>query len=186
MTFAVSCGEYVAWQKKIQIYSQVWESSHLCQEMSGRVSAAKWNQVSTAAPHRLFINTRRGRSIFDVLSFSMKILGCMQWLSQQWFCKIPALVFHTYTGYWKTCMFVIYLALDTFSGKINSESLHLIETSIFILCLDGAVENESGLLRDDNCLARQMLHGHGSHVNSCNRWYDKTMQVWHYCDVLCS
>ncbi|XP_067929903.1 choline O-acetyltransferase-like [Watersipora subatra] len=57
--------------------------------------------------------------------------------------------------------------------ETNKESLRLIETSIFILCLDRPVGNEP---RDDKSQALQMLHGHGSHVNSCNRWYDKTMQ----------
>ena len=72
-------------------------------------------------------------------------------------------------------------------GADNQASLHDIETSIFIICLDRAVsithnhhrsiDETDHNLRDDNSLSLQMLHGQGSHLNSCNRWYDKTMQV---------
>ena len=31
--------------------------------------------------------------------------------------------------------------------------------------------------RDDVSLALQTIHGHGSDVNTGNRWFDKTMQV---------
>ena len=74
-----------------------------------------------------------------------------------------------------------------FADPVNLESLATIERCIFVLCLDRAipisfnhqrsVDETSGNLRDDVSLILQMLHGHGSKVNSCNRWFDKTMQV---------
>ncbi|XP_041364367.1 choline O-acetyltransferase-like [Gigantopelta aegis] len=60
----------------------------------------------------------------------------------------------------------------------NRESLELIEQSIFILCLDdGTVPRyESSKKLDDTALALHMLHGQGTNVNTCNRWFDATMQ----------
>ena len=70
---------------------------------------------------------------------------------------------------------------------MNRESLNLIETCIFVICLDDSIplsfnhqtsidETNTGF-RDDVSMATQMLHGFGTKVNSCNRWFDKTMQV---------
>ena len=74
-----------------------------------------------------------------------------------------------------------------FVDSVNRESLNLIETCIFVICLDDSIplsfnhqtsidETNMGY-RDDVSLATQMLHGFGTKVNSCNRWFDKTMQV---------
>ncbi len=71
--------------------------------------------------------------------------------------------------------------------SVNRDSLDLIERCIFIVCLDDPIplsfnhqtsidETNMGF-RDDVSLATQMLHGFGTKVNSCNRWFDKTMQV---------
>lgn len=67
----------------------------------------------------------------------------------------------------------------------NRDSLDAIERSIFVLCLDTAApvipSHQNSIktissVRDDVSLASQMLHGLGTHINSANRWYDKTMQ----------
>jgi len=73
--------------------------------------------------------------------------------------------------------------------KTNRENLDAIERCIFVLCLDGRTP-ESMLSRSqggasvsdrpqrgDVSLAEQMIHGHGSRINSANRWFEKTMQV---------
>uniref|UniRef100_A0A8C4IX60 Choline/carnitine acyltransferase domain-containing protein n=2 Tax=Dicentrarchus labrax TaxID=13489 RepID=A0A8C4IX60_DICLA len=57
--------------------------------------------------------------------------------------------------------------------KTNQESVSTIETSMFTLCLDGAVPNRS----DESSLVHQMLHGGGSQWNSGNRWFDKGTQA---------
>lgn len=60
--------------------------------------------------------------------------------------------------------------------KVNRSSVELIQKSIFVLCLDQSVSSIS----DDNktsVFAGQMLHGGGSHLNTGNRWFDKTLQV---------
>ena len=69
----------------------------------------------------------------------------------------------------------------------NRQSLEKLERCIFVLCLDEAVpvsfnhqcslDETRNNMRDEVSLAGQMLHGSGSAVNSCNRWFDKTMQV---------
>ena len=78
-----------------------------------------------------------------------------------------------------------------FPESVNRDSLDLIERCIFVINLDDAVPvsfnyqtnananvNAKKInFRDNVSLAKQMLHGFGSNVNSCNRWFDKTMQV---------
>lgn len=70
---------------------------------------------------------------------------------------------------------------------VNRSSLEAIENCIFVLCLDKALpisfnhqtsmDETMNSRRDDVSLALQMIHGHGSQYNSCNRWFEKTMQV---------
>ncbi|XP_034048770.1 carnitine O-acetyltransferase isoform X2 [Thalassophryne amazonica] len=57
----------------------------------------------------------------------------------------------------------------------NKESVQAIQTSIFIVCLDGAMPQEPGVTSRSSA-AIQMLHGGGSQWNSANRWFDKTLQ----------
>uniref|UniRef100_A0A671XAE6 Carnitine O-acetyltransferase b n=1 Tax=Sparus aurata TaxID=8175 RepID=A0A671XAE6_SPAAU len=60
--------------------------------------------------------------------------------------------------------------------KLNKESVRLIETGLFSLCLDSPVMRIS----DEKYASRkaaQILHGGGTFSNSGNRWFDKTLQV---------
>jgi len=74
------------------------------------------------------------------------------------------------------------------ADKTNEANLDAIERCMLVLCLDGATpppttlhchspEGDCAAARDDVSLAEQMIHGHGSSVNSANRWFEKTMQV---------
>ncbi|KAI3358097.1 hypothetical protein L3Q82_003105 [Scortum barcoo] len=59
--------------------------------------------------------------------------------------------------------------------KLNKESVHLIESGLFSLCLDSPVMRIS----DEKYASRkaaQILHGGGTFSNSGNRWFDKTLQ----------
>ncbi|KAK1880986.1 Carnitine O-acetyltransferase [Dissostichus eleginoides] len=59
--------------------------------------------------------------------------------------------------------------------KLNKESVRLIETGLFSLCLDSPVMRIS----DEKYASRkaaQILHGGGTFSNSGNRWFDKTLQ----------
>uniref|UniRef100_A0A8C6M411 Carnitine O-acetyltransferase b n=1 Tax=Nothobranchius furzeri TaxID=105023 RepID=A0A8C6M411_NOTFU len=56
--------------------------------------------------------------------------------------------------------------------KLNQESVRMIETGLFSLCLDSPVLRIS----DENRKAAQVLHGGGTFSNSGNRWFDKTLQ----------
>ncbi|CAH1795027.1 unnamed protein product [Owenia fusiformis] len=72
------------------------------------------------------------------------------------------------------------------NDSTNRDTLDMIERCIFVLCLDKpmplsfnhqrSIDETMHNLRDDVSLASQMLHGSGSKYNSCNRWFDKTMQ----------
>uniref|UniRef100_A0A674NQX4 Carnitine O-acetyltransferase b n=1 Tax=Takifugu rubripes TaxID=31033 RepID=A0A674NQX4_TAKRU len=60
------------------------------------------------------------------------------------------------------------------TDKLNRESVRMIETGLFSLCLDSPVMRIS-----DEKYARkaaQVLHGGGTFSNSGNRWFDKTLQ----------
>ncbi|XP_073456230.1 carnitine O-acetyltransferase isoform X1 [Aquarana catesbeiana] len=59
--------------------------------------------------------------------------------------------------------------------KINKESVRIIQKSIFTVCLDAPMPAVSDDLYKSR-VAAQMLHGGGSHLNSGNRWFDKTLQ----------
>lgn len=60
-----------------------------------------------------------------------------------------------------------------------------IQSSIFTLCLDGAMPR----VPEDtsrSSAAIQMLHGGGSQHYSANRWFDKTLQVATHTHRRCS
>ncbi|XP_028316633.1 carnitine O-acetyltransferase b [Gouania willdenowi] len=59
--------------------------------------------------------------------------------------------------------------------KLNKESVRLIESGLFSVCLDSPVMRIS----DEKYASRkaaQILHGGGTFSNSGNRWFDKTLQ----------
>uniref|UniRef100_A0A674M9M0 Carnitine O-acetyltransferase b n=1 Tax=Takifugu rubripes TaxID=31033 RepID=A0A674M9M0_TAKRU len=61
------------------------------------------------------------------------------------------------------------------TDKLNRESVRMIETGLFSLCLDSPVMRIS----DEKYASRkaaQVLHGGGTFSNSGNRWFDKTLQ----------
>lgn len=62
--------------------------------------------------------------------------------------------------------------------KKNKEAVSAIQRGIFTLCLDGAMPKVAEDMHH-SVAAIQMLHGGGSQWNSCNRWFDQTLQVKH-------
>ncbi|KAG8548063.1 hypothetical protein GDO81_026807 [Engystomops pustulosus] len=59
--------------------------------------------------------------------------------------------------------------------RLNRESVRSIQRSLFTVCLDATALKFSEDLYSSRTAA-QMLHGGGSHANSGNRWFDKTLQ----------
>ncbi|CAK8678602.1 unnamed protein product [Clavelina lepadiformis] len=55
---------------------------------------------------------------------------------------------------------------------VNRTSLDAMERCVFVLCFDRTTNADSDL-----AMAHHMLHGCGPEHNSCNRWYDKTIQL---------
>ncbi|XP_042367502.1 carnitine O-acetyltransferase-like [Plectropomus leopardus] len=60
--------------------------------------------------------------------------------------------------------------------KTNKESVLAIESSIFTVCLDGAMPPVSDEMYRSSTLCH-LLHGGGSQLNSGNRWFDKGFQL---------
>ncbi|XP_038045797.1 carnitine O-acetyltransferase-like [Patiria miniata] len=64
--------------------------------------------------------------------------------------------------------------------KVNRASFEEIKRSIFMVCLDKSVYSElDGQMQVEsfaNYCAKMALYGGGSRANSCNRWFDKTIQ----------
>lgn len=58
----------------------------------------------------------------------------------------------------------------------NKKVFEIIETSLFIMCIDGPMPKGDSL-NQRSIAAKQLLHGGGSKYNSGNRWMDKTIQV---------
>ncbi len=63
------------------------------------------------------------------------------------------------------------------ANSSNADALRVLETCLFVVCLDERVQNWTDLERSHKSNFEQMLHGHGPFMNGANRWFDKTIQV---------
>ncbi|MFH4973318.1 hypothetical protein AB6A40_000027 [Gnathostoma spinigerum] len=59
--------------------------------------------------------------------------------------------------------------------KSNGGALQIIEDCLFVICLDNHSKSKSDCSTEDT-QTMQCLHGGGCENNSCNRWFDKTLQ----------
>ncbi|KAM3608473.1 uncharacterized protein V6R79_026216 [Siganus canaliculatus] len=66
--------------------------------------------------------------------------------------------------------------MNLIKDDTNKESVEAIQSSIFTMCLDGAMPPVSDQM-NCNTPPLQMMHGGGSKWNSGNRWFDKGMQL---------
>lgn len=57
----------------------------------------------------------------------------------------------------------------------NKEYVKTIQSALFTVSLDEYVDVEKDQFFNE--LSAQLIHGGGAHVNSANRWMDKTIQV---------
>ena len=72
------------------------------------------------------------------------------------------------------------------SDTTNRENLREIEKCIFVVCLDEPSSHldSSQYLSEaqDSVPFSNCFHGNGTHVNTCNRWFDHAMQVYITCN----
>lgn len=60
----------------------------------------------------------------------------------------------------------------------NEKSLGIIESSLFVLCLDEGCQMVSDIdVNEQTTTLHEMIHGGGSTGHSKNRWFDKPLQV---------
>ncbi|XP_064554014.1 carnitine O-acetyltransferase-like [Drosophila montana] len=59
--------------------------------------------------------------------------------------------------------------------ELDAYAIRCIERALFTVSLDEYVEVPEG--QERSMLAAQLLHGGGLHINSANRWMDKTLQL---------
>lgn len=69
-----------------------------------------------------------------------------------------------------------------FVDRQNKANLEAVEKAIFLLCLDQppphSTQSPSVMeMPTSSVTARQCMHGDGTEYNSCNRWFDKIVQV---------
>lgn len=69
-------------------------------------------------------------------------------------------------------------------SESNKAMLDMIESCLYVVCLDQTVHNLSDKSVSHQDMFRQMVTGHGCNKNGTNRWFDKTIQVnyifiWH-------
>jgi carnitine O-acetyltransferase len=62
------------------------------------------------------------------------------------------------------------------SDETNRKSVEAIQTSLFLLCLDGPASHLSAP-NVATLAALKIVHGGGSKESSGNRWFDKTIEV---------
>ncbi|XP_023161510.1 carnitine O-acetyltransferase-like isoform X2 [Drosophila hydei] len=60
-------------------------------------------------------------------------------------------------------------------NQLNAQTIKCIEQSLFTVSLDEAIHVPAG--EERVLLASQLMHGGGPHINSANRWMDKTLQL---------
>ncbi|CAG0880885.1 unnamed protein product [Cyprideis torosa] len=68
----------------------------------------------------------------------------------------------------------------------NASLLKRVESCMFLVCLDQPLPTDYPLARGKvNATAMNFLNGAGTHLNSCNRWFDKTIQFIFQSDGHC-
>ena len=77
--------------------------------------------------------------------------------------------------------FKIILVFLSFTDPQNKSNIDLIESAIFVFCLDtplpGVNSQKPPTAGDLTIASARALHGSGSAYSSCNRWFDHTNQV---------
>ena len=76
----------------------------------------------------------------------------------------------------------LFPSLLSLSDPVNRQSLEVVETAMFTLCLDRAHPQAAEPhvpLQDPHIaiMAKRCLHGNGTQHNSGNRWFDSAGQV---------
>ncbi|GAB1597880.1 carnitine O-acetyltransferase-like [Argonauta hians] len=147
-----------------------------------RIPAPKidsWKSFSFLKPQHIIVISNNHFFAMKVFGKNNKPLNCQQLFKQldaiKSESKHAAIPIGILTSQNRNIWAKVYNKMN--KDKKNQASFNMIQSSLFVLCLDKSIPLPNNKSRYLSVTSGNMLHGGGSALNSGNRWFDKTMQI---------